>query len=165
MASEQKGSGRGKQINSKLVLRGLNKGDERPQVEITLIDRQGKVFESVPIAEDGAFDLPLNTIEKAHRIRIGPAVEASDDEAPAAVFLNYRIGDFVARLERGVLDVSRGVWREWLFRYRCVSGSGRLTAPANCRYHQGEGRHRRTLSHTGDRFRLKRLANSLQPTA
>ncbi|MEW7973766.1 MAG: hypothetical protein AB2810_13875 [Candidatus Thiodiazotropha endolucinida] len=41
MASEQKGSGRGKGISSKLVLRSLNKGEERPQIEITLIDRDG----------------------------------------------------------------------------------------------------------------------------
>ncbi|MCG8012118.1 MAG: hypothetical protein JAY64_10510 [Candidatus Thiodiazotropha weberae] len=90
MASEQKGSGSGKGINSKLVLRELNKGDEKPQVEITLIDRQGKEFETVQIAEDGAFGLPLGAIEKAHRIRVGPATETASGEVPSSLFLNYR---------------------------------------------------------------------------
>ncbi|MEW8660786.1 MAG: hypothetical protein AB2603_20940, partial [Candidatus Thiodiazotropha endolucinida] len=164
MASEQKGSGRGKGISSKLVLRGLNKGEEKPQIEITLIDREGKVFEAVQIAEDGVFGLPSNTIEKAHRIRIGPTMEAASGEAPASIFLNYRVADFKAVLERGVLDIGSSVWREWLFRYRCVSGSVHRCRPSPWWYRQLAGAVRRPLSQSHKRFELSRLARaSIQP--
>ncbi|MEW8050853.1 MAG: hypothetical protein AB2792_10190 [Candidatus Thiodiazotropha sp.] len=166
MASEQKGSGRGKGVNSKLVLRGLDKGEESPQIEIRLIDREGNLIETIPIAEDGGFSLPSNTIEKAHRIRVGPATEAARGEAPSSVFLNYRVDDFKAILERGVLDIGRSVWREWLFRYRCVSGSVRRCRPSPWWYRQLAGAVRRPLSQSRKRFELSRLARtSIQPTA
>ncbi|ODB94889.1 hypothetical protein A3197_19350 [Candidatus Thiodiazotropha endoloripes] len=166
MASEQKGSGSGKGINSKLVLRELNKGDEKPQVEITLIDRQGKEFETVQIAEDGAFGLPLGAIEKAHRIRVGPATETASGEVPSSLFLNYRVADFVARLEQGVLDIGRSVWREWLFRYRCVAGSVRRCRPSPWWYTQLAEAVRYPLSLSARGFKMNRLAKaSIQPTA
>lgn len=122
MASNQDGSGRDKELTSKLVLRGIKADEARPQIEITLIDRQGKTLASAQVKDDGNFSVPQSAIEKAHRIRIGPAGDAAK-EAPSSVYLNYRTGDFMNVLERGAMDIGRSVWGERLILHRCVSGS------------------------------------------
>ena len=129
MASNQDGSGRNNKLNSKLVLRGFKADEERPQVEITLIDRHGKTLTSVQVKDDGSFSVPQSAIEKSHRIRIGPAGDAAK-EAPSSVYLNYRAGDFTKVMERGAMDIGRSVWLEWLILHRCVSGSVHRCRPS-----------------------------------
>ncbi|MCM8857343.1 MAG: hypothetical protein LC541_17275 [Candidatus Thiodiazotropha sp.] len=118
MASERKGSGR----NTKLVLRGLKQGDECPEIEVSLFDHEGNVMEAVTVGNDGSFNLPASAVEKAHRVRIGPGGEASK-EAPSTVYLSYRAADFNSVLDASILNIGRRVWQEWLFFYRCVSGT------------------------------------------
>ncbi|HHJ15213.1 MAG TPA: hypothetical protein ENJ80_00785 [Gammaproteobacteria bacterium] len=106
----------------KLRLQGLKPGEERPDVTVSAFDRKGKCLVSLVVDEDGTFKLPANVLKKAHRVRVGPGDKVAQD-VPSDVYLTYRAVDFGSILEAGILDIGRGVWEGWFFRYRCVSGT------------------------------------------
>lgn len=116
------GSNEPKPGNTKLKLRGLEPGEERPNIEVSALDREGRCLAAVSVGDDDAFNLPADALKKAHRVRVGPAGDESED-ASSLTFLTYRVADFEKVLETGTLNVGRKVWEGWFHLYRCVSGT------------------------------------------
>lgn len=121
MATERADGGK-KPANPKIMLRGIEPDQESGPIEVSAIDRQGKCLAAVPVADDGTFNLTEAILEKSHRVRIGPGGDAAK-EAADSVFLSYRVADFRAILDTGIIDIAPGVWQPWFPFFCCVSGS------------------------------------------
>ncbi len=115
-------SGSNRAIEAELRLQGLTTDEERPDLEVEVTDREGKVLATASVGDNGRFKLPAKSLENAHRVRIGPPL-GDDPDAATRAALTYRAVDFGAIVDTGVIDIGRGVWEGWFFRRRCVSGT------------------------------------------
>jgi len=119
MTAEKSSSG-AKPRKTKVRFQGLDAKEERPDLEVSALDTQGRTLAAVQVGKDGTFALADSVLKKAHRVRIGPK---ADDAAEArSASLTYRTEDFLAIREAGVLDIGKGIWEGWFFHTHCVSG-------------------------------------------
>jgi len=111
-----------KPISMKLILRGVEAGEQPPDLVVIATDRGGKILATAKIKKDGSLELSRDVLKKASRVRVGPAGDAGKD-APSSAFLTYRAADFAIAAKSGVLDISRKTWSRWIVPYRCVNGT------------------------------------------
>ena len=110
-------------------LEGLSPGEERPQFAVTAVDRDMKPLHVAEVSAEGEFQLPAEALEAAHRIVVGPRVEAGTTIDPRTV-LRYRPAQFHELLgAAGVLDIASRYWQAWHGLVTCVTGSVRRCRP------------------------------------
>ena len=115
----QKGPSGSKPKKTKVRFQGLESDQERPDIEVSALDTQGKALATVQVGKDGAFAIPDRALKKAHRVRIGPSADKAEAKSAS---LTYRTEDFLAIREAGVLDVGKSIWEGWFLYTHCVSG-------------------------------------------
>lgn len=119
---------KGSYQKARIRLVGRDEGDEQPQIAVYALDRSGEPITIAQVNDEGRFDLPGDSLEKAHRIVVGPQVEDLS-EVESRALTRYRPHHFASLLEEGVIDVARDRWVSWLPFYRCVSGTVRHCRP------------------------------------
>ena len=112
----------------RLVLEGLQPGEEPPPIRIDVLDEEGECIHTAQVKEDGGYDIPDGVRKRARRVVLGPA-EAASEEAEEVRF-SYRASTFLELEQAGHINVGRGVWLGWRVALRCVSGSVRRCSPA-----------------------------------
>ena len=109
---------------TRIVLTGGDDQLKRPDLVVALFDARQKLQVSVPVKEDGSFDLPAAKVKEAARIVIGP--RTSDPKNLFKVGLRLRPADYLEQIKRGDISIAPGLWQDWFRVTRCVSGSVRL---------------------------------------
>jgi hypothetical protein len=114
-----------KRLRMQLNLEGFKPGEERPEIAVTLVARDGKTLHVAQVDKEGEFDLPEGGLKEAHRVLIGPSLKENEPPDPEAI-VRYRARQFEQLVPEGVVNVPRAIWDKW-FRYlRCVTGTVRL---------------------------------------
>jgi hypothetical protein len=111
----------------RILLDGLQEGQERPRLAIHALDDAGNVIKSVSVEEDGSFPIDATLLERAARIKIGPA-DAKPDERHTFFTLPGNEFRKMIRADPNLAIAGR-IWQPWLFFWRCVSGSVRRCFP------------------------------------
>lgn len=107
----------------RLELVGARAGEQRPPVVVQALDKNKAVIHSQPVRDDGSFSLPPDVLKKAHRIVVGAAGEKDAVLEGAAYF---RTEEFISAARRGEIAIAEGIWSNWFFFWRCVSGNVRV---------------------------------------
>lgn len=125
---EKKGYDR-KEPTYRARLEGLAPGEQRPEIAVTAVDRDGKPLHVAGLNAEGEFQLPAAALEAAHRIVVGPKAEEGATIDPRTV-LRYRPAQFQELLgTAGVLDIASRYWQAWHGHVTCVTGSVRRCRP------------------------------------
>ncbi len=112
-----------------LNLAGLKRGEERPSIAVTLLDRQGKSLHVSPVDAEGGFDLPEAALKETQRVVIGPSAPEGAPVDPDTL-LRYRLSQFEQLLKDGALNIARPVWQKWFLFIECVTGTVKLCRPS-----------------------------------
>lgn len=94
----------------------------QPKVALYIVDRSFKLIHMSTVGEVGAFEIPTDTVQSAHRILVGPVTEDFDN-LEREKLLTLRPADFSQLIERGQLNIARTLWQTWLSFITCVSGT------------------------------------------
>lgn len=94
----------------------------QPKVALYIVDRSFKLIHMATVGEVGAFEIPTDTMQSAHRILVGPVTEDFDN-LEREKLLTLRPTDFNQLIERGQLNIARTLWQTWLSFITCVSGT------------------------------------------
>lgn len=112
-------------------LEGWTERDERPDVQIEVLDRKGERIHTTAVQEDGSYSIPDAVRKRAGRYVLGPT-----DETEGAKEVGYVLrADAFAKLEEsGQIAIGRPIWSAWLPFLRCATGSVRRCRPGRWWY-------------------------------
>ena len=105
-------------------LEGLGECDERPDVQIAVLDGAGKRIHVAAVNEDGTYSISQAVRKKAARYVLGPAGEEGAD-----VGYELRPDAFAKLEEAGAIAIGRPIWESWIGFLRCATGSVRRCRP------------------------------------
>ncbi len=123
-ARNKKPRGEGDDRPPFINLESLGKAEERPEIAVMALSRDGECLHAADVAKDGTFAFPEKVLAKTHRVQIGP--KDADAEQQAEVALVYRAERFKELLDEGVITVGRTIWDRWFIHLRCVTGRVRV---------------------------------------
>lgn len=121
--SKSQGSEKGGQF--RLHLAGQKPNEERPNIVVTAVSREGKPLHVAPVDEQGNFDMPADVLKEARLILVGPATEDQEAVDPDT-FLRYRPRQFEQLIREGTLTIPSSVWKKWFLFIHCVTGTVKL---------------------------------------
>lgn len=109
---------------TRIVLTGGDEQAKRPDLVVALFTERQELLTTIPVKEDGSFDLPVSKMKDAQRIVIGP--RTTDPKNLFKVGLRLRPADYADLVKRGDISIAPAMWQDWFRVTRCVSGNVKL---------------------------------------
>lgn len=130
MQEQKAGQGkpRPRGLMGRLLLHGVEAGQETPDMAVFALDRGHQPIHQSPVDKEGNFEIPNDVLEKSTYIAIGPESEMQDFDVSRAMV--YRTRRFIEQIKvNPQILIPRRDWFPWLMVTLCVSGSVKHCIP------------------------------------